>query len=131
QLELGKYFAFQKKRWEKGLPYLAKSGDKGLQSLAREDLADPKDYKDQLALADGWWDLAGDYKDSAKLAVQMRATHWYFKAIPSLSGINRKKAEKRIDVVQDILAGIPAVVAPVAVGPVGEITKYDAGGEEI
>src|SRR5207248_1526742 len=78
-----------------------------------------------------WWDLANDYKDSAKLAVQMRAMHWYLKATPSLSGINRKKAEKRIDVVQEILANIPTVVTPVAVGPVGEIAKYDAGAEEL
>src|SRR5262249_39753364 len=34
-LELGKYFAFQKKRWEKGLPYFAASSDGALKQLAK------------------------------------------------------------------------------------------------
>lgn len=130
QLELGKYFAFQKKRWEKGLPYFARSGDAGLEALAKQDLLDPKDVKDQSALADAWWDLADKHKDAAKLAVLMRAMHWYDKAMPSLSGLSRTKALKRIDIVQAQLAGSTSVT-PIAVGPVGEFKKFEGHTEEI
>ena len=94
-LELGKYFGYQKKRWEKALPYFAAGNDVAMQTLARQDLATPKDTKDQLALADGWWDLAGKEKGSAKLALQMRASYWYDRALPSLSGLNRTSAQSR------------------------------------
>jgi WD40 repeat protein len=130
QLELAKYFAYQKKRWEKALPYFAHCGDKAIEPLARQDIADPKDAKDQLALADGWWDLAGTLKDTPRLALQMRAMFWYDKAMPSLSGLNRTKAQKRIDLVQDQLTG--AVATPVAMaGPVGEFKKFEGHTEEI
>ena len=130
QLELAKYFAYQKKRWEKALPYFARCGDKAIEPLAKQDIADSKDVKDQLALADAWWDLAGTQKDAPKLAIQMRAMFWYDRAMPSLSGLNRTKAQKRIDLVQDQLTG--AVATPVAIaGPVGEFKKFEGHTEEI
>ncbi len=130
QLELARYFAYQKKRWEKALPYFARCGDKAIEPLAVKDIADPKDAKDQAALADGWWDLAGTQKDAAKLAFQMRAMFWYDKAMPNLSGLNRTKAQKRIDIVQEKLTGTTAEPKPLA-GPVGEFRKFDGHTEEI
>ncbi len=130
QRELGKYFAYQKKRWEKALPYFARSADVGLEPLARQDLKDPKDVKDQAGLGDAWWDLADMHKDSAKLAMQMRAMYWYDKALPALSGINRTKALKRVDIVQNQLAGTTSVT-PIAVGPVGEAKKFEGHSDEI
>jgi WD40 repeat protein len=130
QLELGKYFAYQKKRWEKALPYFARCADKAIEPLARQDLQDPKDAKDQLALADGWWEQAKSQKDGVKLAIQMRAMFWYDKAAPSLSGINRTKALKRIEIVQDQLAGTATVTLPAA-GPIGEIRKFEGHSDEI
>jgi hypothetical protein len=130
QHELAKYFAFGKKRWEKALPYFARCGDKVMEPLARADLRDPKDAKEQTALADGWWEQAKMEKDAARLAIQMRALYWYDKALPSLSGINRTKAMKRIEIVQDQLTGTPAVTVPVA-GPVGEIRKFEGHTDEV
>jgi hypothetical protein len=126
--ELGKYFAFQKKRWEKALPYFARSAHKDIALLARRDLQNPKDAKEQAALADGWWELAKAEKEGV-LAIQMRAMYWYDKSLPALSGINRTKAQKRIDVVQDQLAGTPSAV--VATYPVGEIRSYKGHNEEV
>lgn len=132
QLELAKYFAYQKKRWEKALPYFARCGDKALEPLAARDIADPKEFKDQLALADAWWDLAAAQKekDPARLAIQIRAMFWYDKAMPSLAGLNRTKAQKRIDLVQDQLTGTIATPQSL-VGPVGEFKKFDGHTEEI
>ncbi|MBI3821978.1 MAG: WD40 repeat domain-containing protein, partial [Planctomycetes bacterium] len=129
-LELGKYFGFQKKRWEKALPYFAATDSPGIKQAARQDLQDPKDTKDQLALADNWWTLADDYKNGGKLAIQMRAMFWYEKALPMLSGLNRAKAQKRIDKVQEQLVGT-SVVVPIASGPVGELKKYEGHTEEV
>jgi WD40 repeat protein len=129
-LELGKYFGYQKRRWEKALLYFARSSDAGLQQLARTDLAQPKDVPAQLALADGWWDLASQAKAPGKLAIQMRAMYWYDKAMPALSGLNRTKAQKRIDIVQDQLAGV-TTTTPIVAGPVGELRKYEGHAEEI
>ena len=130
QLELARYFAYQKKRWEKALPYFAACGDKAIEPLAVKDIADPKDAKEQAALADGWWDLAGTRKDAAKLAFQMRAMFWYEKAMPTLTGLNRTKAQKRIDIVQEQLTGTIGEPQPLA-GPVGEFRKFDGHTEEI
>lgn len=130
-LELGKYFGFQKRRWEKALKYFAVSSDVAIKQLAKQDLAEPKDAKEQLALADGWWDLANREKGSPKLAIQMRSMHWYDKALPTLSGLNRTKAVKRIEIVQDQLSGVTTTPIGPAVGPVGEARKFEGHTEDI
>ena len=100
--ELGKYFGFQKKRWDKRLAYFAASDDAAMKKLAKQDLQRPEDVEGQLALADGWWAFADKEKDAAKRAIQMRAVYWYDKALPVLSGLNQKKAQRRIDLVQEV-----------------------------
>ena len=40
-LELGKYFGFQKRRWEKALPYFAAGSDEKLKKLAQDDMKNP------------------------------------------------------------------------------------------
>ena len=127
--ELGKYFGFQKRRWEKALGYFANSGQEPLRILSKNDLADPKDSKTQLELADGYWDLAGASKEPGKSALQIRAMHWYEKALPTLAGINRTKAQKRIDAAAELLAGGGAVTP--AIGPVGEVRKFEGHSKEI
>jgi len=127
-LELGKYFALFKGRWEKALPLLAMGDDEALRTLARQDLSKPQAAKDQLALADGWWDLAAKEKDPAQLALQRRAMHWYEQAIGGLAGLNRTKAAKRIELTSARAAG---VAADVASGPVGELKKLEGHAEEV
>lgn len=128
--ELAKYFAFQKKRWEKALPHFAKCGDKAIEALAVKDLAQPESAKEQLALADAWWALADAKKDAGKAALRARAGFWYEKAMPGLAGLSRTKAQKRIELVQD--QPTPAVAGPLpALGPVGEFRKFEGHNEEI
>lgn len=128
-LELGKYFGFQKRRWEKALKHFAASSDDKLKQLAKLDLAEPKETGDQLAVADAWWDRAGSAEGPAKLAMQMRATSWYEKALGGLAGLNRLKAQRRIDSVQDQISGA-AAVQPVA-GPAGEFKKLEGHSDEV
>src|SRR5205823_1580851 len=64
-----------------------------------------------------------------KLSLQARAAFWYDKAIVHLTGLNRTKAQKRLDLVADRLSGTTNVsTAPVAVG---EIKKLEGHTDEI
>ncbi len=128
-LELGKYFALLKGRWERALPLLAMGSDQSLRALAREDLAKPQAAKEQLALADGWWELAAKENGPAQLALQRRAMHWYEQALGGLSGLNRTKAAKRIELVSARAAGVAPSEVPA--GPVGEIKKLEGHLDEV
>jgi WD40 repeat protein len=119
-LELGKYYALLKGKWDRALPLLALGNDKGLQAQSKADLAKPKDGKDQLDLADGWWSLATNEKDPAKTHLLQRAAYWYEQALLNLAGLNRTKAQKRIDKIQELTQGTVVVKA----GPVGEIKTF-------
>jgi len=128
-LELGKYYAFLKGRWEKALPLLAMGNDEPLKSISSRDLSRPKEGKDQLALADGWWELAADEKDPIQLQLKRRAMYWYEQALTNLSGLNRTKALKRIDWVSSKLSGSNTPDGPS--GPVGELKKFEGHTDEV
>jgi hypothetical protein len=66
-LEVGKHLCYFRDRWDDGLPLLAKGGDPPLQALARKDLSEPGDAREQLSLGDGWW-MRGQWR---------RAVYWY------------------------------------------------------
>ena len=53
-LAVGKYHAFIRGNWEKGLPLLARGGDGSLSKLAALDLSDPKSAKQVADIANGW-----------------------------------------------------------------------------
>ena len=57
-LAVGKFYCFQKQDYDKGDPYLAKSGNLALATAATKDVDDPKDVKEQVA-ARGRLDEAG------------------------------------------------------------------------
>lgn len=121
-LELGKYYAFLKGRWERALPLLAMADEGELKTLARRDLTKPKEVKEQVDLADAWWNMAAKEKDPAQLHLQRRAMHWYEQALGNLSGLSRTKALKRIDIVAAKLSGADP---DVPTGPIGELKKFD------
>ncbi len=127
-LEVGRYYALLKGRWEKALPYLTRSSDASLKKLAGDELAQPKDAHQQLALADGWWDLAGKERDPARLALERRAAYWYEQALTQLAGLNRTKAVRRIDMVA---ARIEGVTFDAQTGPVGEIKKLQGHTDDV
>jgi formylglycine-generating enzyme required for sulfatase activity len=96
-LVAGRYLCFVMDDWKRGLPLLAKGADAVLKALAEQDLAQPAAGTAPTSLADGWWDLAE--KESArqqKVAMLGRARFWYEEALPSLAGLPKVKAEKRI-----------------------------------
>jgi WD40 repeat protein len=127
--KLGEYFGLLKGKWDRALPLLAKSNAEPLAGLAKRDLDGPKDAKEQLALADTYWDLAGKHQEPASLRLQERAAVWYDKAMPNLTGLSRTKAQKRYDQVAARLDGSQTTV--IAPGPVGFIRTLDGHSTEI
>jgi hypothetical protein len=95
-LAVGKFCCFVRDNWDKGLPLIAKAGESKLQQLAVKDVARPTEPRDQVALADGWWELAETERDQARTALQQRASYWYEQAVPHLAGLTKAKVEKRL-----------------------------------
>lgn len=93
---VGRYVCFVQRRWEEGLPLLAKGADRQLADLARRDLDSPDDPKAMVDLADAYWDLP-DTKQTPQRAARERAAHWYAEALPKLAGDAKARAEQRID----------------------------------
>src|SRR5205823_1062657 len=116
-----------KGKWAKALPLLALGGDEALREQAKRDLTAPKEGKDQLAVADGWWDLAQKHQDPAQTNLMRRAAHWYEQAALGLTGLSRTKALKRLDKV----AGLGQGSVPVKPGPVGAVRVFEGHTGEV
>jgi hypothetical protein len=101
-LLVGRHYCLVRGDWDKGLPCLVKGSDAALKALAQKDLAGPANAAEQLALADGWYDLAA--KESPKAQLQLRALYWYQQALPGLTGLAKTKAEKRLGELDKVAA---------------------------
>ncbi len=95
-LAAGRYLCLTKGDWEKGLPLLIKSSDATLKSIASRELAAPSDPTEQVAIADGLWDLAQRESTTGKKQLTRHASVWYEKALPLLTGFEKTKADSRI-----------------------------------
>ncbi len=95
-LTCGRYLCLVKRDWERGLPMLALGSDPKWRSLARRDLADPSDAQAQLALGDGWWDMARAGSALARDPLLDRARRWYQAAMPRLDGSERPRVIARL-----------------------------------
>ena len=102
-LAVGRFLCFFRRDWEKGLPMLASSGDKALKALAEKEMGQPAEPANQVELADGWWDLAQKEQGVSQRNMLEHAAQWYKKAIPSLAGVLKLKAEARLAAVQENL----------------------------
>jgi hypothetical protein len=95
-LEMGKYHAFVRGNWDRGLPLLARGSEPGLKKLADSDLAQPADVKAQLALGDGWRRLVKPPVGPAEAHLLLRAAHWYQQALLQLDGEEMQKVEQQL-----------------------------------
>ncbi|HEX4000044.1 MAG TPA: NPCBM/NEW2 domain-containing protein [Pirellulales bacterium] len=104
-LIVGRFLCFQKGDWKAGLPFLSHGSDVALKKLAGMEAAapdappdSPTGAADRAKLGDAWWNAAekiGDNKSPFVIAMFARAKYWYHEALPGLSGLDLKKAEKR------------------------------------
>ncbi len=95
-LKAGQWMCFVKGQWDQGLPMLAKGSSQTLAELARQDLAAPGDPKQQVALADAWWNLGEKESSANKTAIEGRARHWYQQAVDKTSGLDKARIQKRL-----------------------------------
>jgi cell division septum initiation protein DivIVA len=94
--KVGVYLAYYKGDWDAGLPLLSKAASETVKTAARMDLAKPTEAKSQLELADMWWAVAENERVSlAQVNIRSHAGTWYAEAVPSLTGLDKVKAEKR------------------------------------
>jgi WD40 repeat protein len=104
--EMGAYYALMRGNWERGLPLLART-EGPFQALARRDLAEPQQFRDQLGVADGWHAIALREPRNQPLAnnALLRAYHWYQQALSDADAASRTAIEKKL---QEITERLPA-----------------------
>jgi formylglycine-generating enzyme required for sulfatase activity len=121
-LAVGKHLCFTKGQWQRGLPYLAKGDDKGLQRVAgMETPTPPTGGDDQVKLADAWWDLGQARHSPQREQLLLHAGWWYEKAEASVTAsLLKSKIEKRLAEIVDLKGAEPSAVGsapPPAVAP--------------
>jgi len=97
-LTLGRYRCLVLGDWDGGLPLLAKGSDPTLKALAARDIAQ-RNLATAVDTGDGWWDFAEKQQGASKTACQARAGYWYRAALPTLGGLIKARAERRIEIV--------------------------------
>ncbi len=102
-LVMGRYQAFTRGNWERGLPLLAKSGDARLGALATKEMTPPEKPAEQFALAEGWLNAAGMEEGAAKYQMLLRAFSWYQRASAHLGEKQRALAELRLKAITEAL----------------------------
>ncbi|MGB7158186.1 MAG: hypothetical protein WBD40_08980, partial [Tepidisphaeraceae bacterium] len=93
---VGRHLCFMRDDWDAGLPLLAKCDDFALRGIATKDVGNPTTPPLQAALADEWWTYADKMDGATKASVRRRAAHWYARSEPSLTGLRRELAKKRV-----------------------------------
>jgi hypothetical protein len=96
RLTVGRFYCLTRGLFDRGLRLLAGGADAELQSLARRDLDGGRDAEEALAIGNAWWDYSERLEATEMTSAQMRAAHWYRKAVPRLAGQDKETAEKRI-----------------------------------
>jgi serine/threonine protein kinase/formylglycine-generating enzyme required for sulfatase activity len=123
-LAVGRWWCFERGRWQRGLSYLAKGSDAELAARAKAELqfiqpASPEPMSSAgrpesarptpLTLADGWWEVGQAMVGKEREAVLLRAGMWYRQAQAGLdSGIVRTKVDKRLAEIVKLGHPIPA-----------------------
>ncbi len=100
--KIGSYIAFWNENWKDAVPYFMKSSDKLVKSLAWME-KNPQAGRFLLMAADGWWELADrKEQEDVREKILAHAETLYTQAMPSLTGLLKTKAEKRLERLQEI-----------------------------
>ncbi|MCH8044661.1 MAG: hypothetical protein IID44_13185 [Planctomycetes bacterium] len=92
----GKYLCYVKADWKRGLAMLAQGNDALLKDLATREQRGVTKFDEQIALADAWWKIADEQPNRNGGQVRAHAGHWYKKALPNLTGLDKVRVAKRI-----------------------------------
>ncbi len=105
-LAVGRYRCLVKGDWESGLPMLALGSDAALKELAIKELDGVSDASGQVALGDGWWELAEREEGTRRKQLLARAGYWYTQASAKLEGLSKSKVDRRLSQIREI--AVPA-----------------------
>ncbi len=114
--EMGKYQAFLKGNWERGLPLLAMGTKGSLQEIAALDLSEPKDPKKVQHLAQQYFEQAQKYQGMMQINLLLRSYHWYEQMLAD-NGTSGKSSTQLESRMLDIMKRVPPEYR------VGEITQ--------
>lgn len=76
-----------------------------------------------LKLGDAWWTVAERLAEHEQRSVQTQAARWYAKALPKLTGLNRSRIERRLELIPGLATG--ASPAPVKNEVEGKASPLD------
>jgi serine/threonine protein kinase len=99
-LVVGRYKCLVRGGWDAGLPKLAAGSDQAIRNLAAKDLAKPDDVDQQVAVGDGWWELAQGESGVIQANLYRRAAYWYEKAALTATGLLKTKLDKRLETIR-------------------------------
>jgi hypothetical protein len=71
-----------------------------LKAVADMEVAKPTEPAKQVELADGWWELAKKEQGLSQRNLRSHSAEWYKKALPSLTGVLKLKAEIRLEEIE-------------------------------
>jgi hypothetical protein len=95
---VGRYFAFVKNDWARGLAYLSRGNDAPLRKAAELEGKESPTATALVATGDAWWAAAEAMPAADRRAVQMRAFYAYSRANELLSGgIDKLRVAKRLE----------------------------------
>lgn len=98
---MGKHVAATEGDWPKVLIHFAKAGDAELRAAAQHEAKAADKDGPRIELADLWWNIADGVELSEhRAAFRSRAIYWYRRALPSLTGLVKVRATKRIEEVE-------------------------------
>src|SRR5262249_37590036 len=105
----GKFYAFIKGDWHRGLVMLSLASDPALKSLAEKEMQAPSDTEEQVALADAWLAQAGKAKGLEADRQKARAAMWFGQVQGELTGLAKVEVQRKIDAIGkvDIDGGSP------------------------
>ena len=118
-LVAGSYYCFHKRDWDRGIPLLTRGSDPVLRALAQRELQGTTHPSGMVEVADKWLGLAERETGGRKTAMLSRASHWYNKALPELSGLTKQTVERQLERINrslgptgEIPAGQPVFTSP-------------------
>ena len=93
----GRYLCLMLRRWDEGLPLLARTSDLRLASVAKQELnAEAPTADSHVELADRWLSLAERFEGRPADSMRLRAVEHFSLALRDLSELQRLKLEKRV-----------------------------------
>jgi hypothetical protein len=105
----GRYYALTLQNFEKGLPYLSKSGDTAAALAAKQEL-EAKTPEQKMSATEAWLTAAGNLKAHEKVAVQRHALLNYELLAQQSMGLIQTRAKQRVEELQKELADLEKLV---------------------